>query len=128
MCASYLKDEGVENVRIFEMTPSVGGVWANNGVGAYPGAACDVPAYTYLPFLDRTGFIPSKKYVSQPEISGYAEMLVDHIGIRDQIRFSRKVVRLSYIGEGERVWSITTEETGTGAPAETVTAQACGNG
>jgi len=123
LCASYLKDEGIENVRIFEMTPSVGGVWANNGVGAYPGAACDVPAYTYLPFLDRTGFIPSKKYVSQPEISGFAEMLVDHIGIRDKIKFSRKVVRLSYIGQAEKVWSIVTEHTGTGEPAETVTAQ-----
>lgn len=123
LCASYLKDEGIDDIRIFEMTPSVGGVWANKGVGSYPGAACDVPAYTYLPFLDRTGFIPSKKYVSQPEISGYAEMLVDHIGVRDRIRFSRKVVRLSYIGQGEKVWSITTEETGTGKPAETVTAQ-----
>ena len=122
LSASYLKDEGIENVLVFEMTPSVGGVWANNGVGAYPGAACDVPAYTYLPFLDRTGFIPSKKYVSQPEISGYAEMLVDHIGIRDNIRFSRKVVQLKYIGQGEKVWSISTEHTETGKAAETVTA------
>jgi cyclohexanone monooxygenase len=72
LCTSYLKDAGIEDFCVFEMTPSVGGVWSNGGVGSYPGAACDVPAYTYLPFLDKTGFIPSKKYVSQIEIAGYA--------------------------------------------------------
>ena len=63
LCAMYLKEAGVASdaVRIFEMTPAVGGVWSSGGVGAYPGAACDVPAYTYLPCLDRTKFAPSKK-------------------------------------------------------------------
>ena len=125
LCSSYLKEAGVTNIRIFEMTPSVGGVWSNGGVGAYPGAACDVPAYTYLPFLDRTGFIPSKKYVSQTEISSYAEMLTDFIGVRDAIRFSRKVVKLSYIGDTsgdpEKVWQVTTEDAKTGEPADVVT-------
>jgi len=121
LCASYLTEAGIDSVRVFEMTPSVGGVWSNGGVGAYPGAACDVPAYTYLPFLDRTGFIPSKKYVSQPEISGYAELLVDHTGIRDKIRFSRKVVDMTYIGDQQKVWQVTTIDTATGAPTEIVT-------
>ena len=67
--------------RLFDMTPSVGGVWSHGGVGAYPGAACDVPAYVYLPFLDRTGYIPSRKYVSQQEIANYAEVMTDHCGI-----------------------------------------------
>lgn len=120
LCASYLMEAGFDNIRLFEMTPSVGGVWSDGGVGAYPGAACDVPAYTYLPFLDRTGFIPSKKYVSQPEISGYAEMLTDHIGARDKIRFSRKVVELKYL-ESDGVWRISTVDTETGEPADVVT-------
>lgn len=123
LCTTYLKDAGIENVCVFEMTPSVGGVWSSGGVGAYPGAACDVPAYTYLPFLDRTGFIPSKKYVSQSEIARYAELLVDHVGIREKIKFSRKVVELTYIGKGEKVWQITTVDPGTGESAEVVTAQ-----
>ena len=121
LCASYLKDAGINNVRLFEMTPSVGGVWSNGGVGAYPGAACDVPAYTYLPFLDRTGFIPSKKYVSQPEIAGYAEMLTDHTGIRDMIRCSRKVTEMRYLGKGDAIWQVTTVDAATGKPTETVT-------
>ena len=72
LCLVELQDAGIDlssEVRLFEMTPAVGGVWSSGGVGAYPGAACDVPSYVYLPLLDRTGFIPSKKYVSQPEIS-----------------------------------------------------------
>ncbi|MFT4563155.1 MAG: cation diffusion facilitator CzcD-associated flavoprotein CzcO [Gammaproteobacteria bacterium] len=123
LCTSYLTEAGIDNVRVFEMTPSVGGVWSHGGVGAYPGAACDVPSYMYLPFLDRTGFIPSKKYVSQPEIANYAEMLTDHVGIRDKIRFSRKVVELKYLGNGADVWQITTVDAQSGKSAEAVTSQ-----
>lgn len=122
LCASYLKDAGIEDVCLFEMTPSVGGVWSDGGVGAYPGAACDVPSYLYLPFLDRTGFVPSKKYVSQTEISNYAEMLTDHIGVRDRIRFSRKVVELKYLGAGDDVWQVTTVDSATGDDRHVVTA------
>ena len=64
LCAGYLREAGVANIQIFEMTSSVGGVWAKDGVGSYPGAACDVPSYAYLPLLDQTGFIPTKKYVT----------------------------------------------------------------
>ena len=123
LCTSYLKDAGIEDFCVFEMTPSVGGVWSNGGVGSYPGAACDVPAYTYLPFLDKTGFIPSKKYVSQIEIAGYAEMLTDFIGVRDKIHFNRKVTELRHIGDGEKAWTVTTVDTATGGDAQTVTAQ-----
>jgi len=123
LCTISLKDAGVTNVRIFEMTPSVGGVWSDGGVGAYPGAACDVPAYTYLPLLDRTGFIPSRKYVSQDEIAAYAELLVDQEGIEDKIRFSRKVTKVSFIGKGEKVWEIYTEDAISGELTEIVTCQ-----
>jgi cation diffusion facilitator CzcD-associated flavoprotein CzcO len=79
-----------------------------------------VQAYTYLPFLDRTGFIPSKKYVSQPEIAAYAEMLTDHIGVRDKIRFSHKVMELRYL-KVRGVWQVSTVDTVSGMPAEVVT-------
>ena len=123
LCANYLKEAGVDDVLVFEMMPSVGGVWCYGGVGAYPGAACDVQAYTYLPFLDRTGFIPSKKYVTQQEIAAYAELLTDYCGIRDKIRFSRKVVKLEHVGNGKRVWRIATIDAQSNEPTEVVTAQ-----
>lgn len=123
LCTSYLSEAGIENIRLFEMTPSVGGVWSHGGVGAYPGAACDVPAYVYLPFLDRTGFVPSRKYVSQLEIANYAEMMTDHARIRDKIRFSRKVVEMKYLGDDDSMWQITTIDATTGRPAEVVTSR-----
>ena len=120
LCVHYLMEAGFHNIALIEKNPSVGGVWSSDGVGSYPGAACDVQAYSYLPFLDRTGFIPSKKYVSQPEISAYAELLTDHIGARDKILFSRKVVELRYL-EDRGVWQVSTVDASSDVPAEMVT-------
>ena len=106
LCSYYLRDAGINKICVFEMNSSLGGVWSHGGVGSYPGAACDVPSYTYLPFLDRTGFIPSKKYVNQSEIADYAEMLADYCGVRESIRFSRKVTAITYVGEAD--WQIST--------------------
>ena len=121
LCSNYLREAGIEDVCIFEMNSSLGGVWSHGGVGSYPGAACDVPSYAYLPFLDRTGFIPTKKYVNQAEIADYAEMLADHCGIRDLIRFSRRVTDMTYVGEA--AWQISTWDIENDCPGETVTAQ-----
>lgn len=119
LAAHYLKETGITSVRIFDKSASVGGVWAHGGVGGYPGAACDVPAYTYLPFLDRTGFIPSKKYVSQAEIADYAELLTDHCGIRDWLACGREVSDVRLVADD--TWQITTVDPKTRETAEVVT-------
>ena len=97
-CGHFLKKEGIENFCIIEKNSSLGGVWSHGGVGSYPGAACDVQSYTYLPFLDETGFIPSKRYVSQTEIADYAELLADHFDLRKHIKFQNKVIKVEYLG------------------------------
>ena len=107
LAAHYLKEAGFSSIRLFEKNPSVGGVWSHGGVGGYPGAACDVPAYTYLPFLDRTGFIPSKKYVSQQEIADYAELLTDHCDLRELMAFSREVADVTLVAGHNDLWQIT---------------------
>ena len=118
----YLKDAGITDIINFEKTPSVGGVWSSKGVGGYPGAACDVPSYTYLPMLDRTGFIPSKKYVSQNEISKYCNLLVTQCEIGHTLRFNRTVQHIEFLGEtSAKVWKITTLDSNTGAIADVVT-------
>ena len=81
LCGYFLKEAGIEDFCILEMGASLGGVWQKGGVGGYPGAACDVPSYAYLPFLDRIGFIPSKKYVTQQEIATYTDQLVEYCGL-----------------------------------------------
>ena len=49
--------------------------------GSYPGAACDVQSYHYLPLLAETGFIPSKKFVGQEEIQNYAKQIAEQFGL-----------------------------------------------
>jgi len=103
-CGHFLKEEGIDNFHILEKNKSLGGVWSHGGVGSYPGAACDVQSYTYLPFLDETGFIPSKRYVSQTEIADYAELLADHFDLRKHIKFQQKVTALEYVDFGK--WKV----------------------
>jgi cation diffusion facilitator CzcD-associated flavoprotein CzcO len=67
-----LKDAGVTNVIAVDKASGVGGTWHWN---TYPGAACDVDSYAYLPFLHEMGFCPSRKYPSAPEIKGYLEQV-----------------------------------------------------
>ena len=121
LCGYFLKEAGVEDFSILEMGSSLGGVWQKGGVGGYPGAACDVPSYAYLPFLDRIGFIPSKKYVSQQEIAEYTDRLVDYCGLQPHIRFSTKVSDIQYVDGGQ--WQISTQDMNSGEAGQTFTAQ-----
>ena len=72
-------------------------------------------------FWNRTGFIPSKKYVSQPEIAEYAEILTDHIGVRENISFDRKVTETKIPWGTNRIkWRVRTVNTKTGQAEKTV--------
>ena len=56
LTAARLRERGVESIRIVERGGDVGGTWYWN---RYPGAACDVSAYDYLPLLDELGYVPA---------------------------------------------------------------------
>jgi hypothetical protein len=60
-----LSQAGFTDVRFCEKGGDVGGTWYWN---RYPGIACDVESYSYLPLLDETGYIPSMKFASGFEI------------------------------------------------------------
>src|SRR5215813_10289461 len=65
LTSARLREKGVQSIRIVERGADVGGTWYWN---RYPGAACDVVAYDYLPLLDETGYVPSRHYAKAPEI------------------------------------------------------------
>lgn len=65
LAAVRLIERGIDNIRIFERGGDFGGTWYWN---RYPGAACDVESYIYLPLLEEIGTIPSAKYIFAPEI------------------------------------------------------------
>ena len=56
LTSARLREYGVESIRIVERGADVGGTWYWN---RYPGVACDVVAYDYLPLLDEMNYIPT---------------------------------------------------------------------
>ena len=63
-----LRAAGFADVRFCEKAGDVGGTWYWN---RYPGIACDVEAYSYLPLLEETGYVPTMKVASGFEILEY---------------------------------------------------------
>ena len=55
LTSARLREKGVASIRIVERGGDVGGTWYWN---RYPGAACDVVSYDYLPLLDEMGYVP----------------------------------------------------------------------
>ena len=49
LTSARLREQGVQSIRIVERGGDVGGTWYWN---RYPGVACDVVAYDYLPLLE----------------------------------------------------------------------------
>ncbi|SFG01011.1 cyclohexanone monooxygenase [Novosphingobium sp. CF614] len=65
LAAARLIEQGIDDIRIFERGGDFGGTWYWN---RYPGAACDVESYIYLPLLEEVGTMPSARYIFAPEI------------------------------------------------------------
>src|SRR5438132_7437192 len=65
LTSARLRQYGVESIRIVERGADVGATWYWN---RYPGVACDVPSYDYLPLLDEMDYVPKNRYAKGPEI------------------------------------------------------------
>jgi len=66
LTSARLREVGVESIRIVERGADVGGTWYWN---RYPGVACDVVAYDYLPLLDELDYVPKDHYAGAPRSS-----------------------------------------------------------
>ena len=53
LAGARLRQLGVESLRIIEKGGDVGGTWYWN---RYPGLACDIESYVYLPLLEELGY------------------------------------------------------------------------
>ncbi|MGZ4760506.1 MAG: NAD(P)-binding protein, partial [Acidimicrobiales bacterium] len=88
-----LKQAGIDDVRIIEGGGDVGGAWYWN---RYPGAMCDTAAMIYLPLLDDTGYMPTRKYTLAGEIFGHARRIATQFDLYDNALFSTEVTELSW--------------------------------
>ena len=104
LAAYHLKQAGIESVRNIDHAGDWGGVWYWN---RYPGLQCDNDAYCYLPLLEETGFMPSKKFADGFEILDYINLIVDRFGLRDNGLFHTLVRSIQWDASIKR-WRIQT--------------------
>jgi len=105
LTAARLRERGVESIRIVERGADVGGTWYWN---RYPGAACDVPSYDYLPLLDEMKYMPSRLYAKGPEIFAHCQAIARRYDLYDLAVF-RTTVTSTVWNEKERLWHIGTD-------------------
>ena len=100
-----LRAAGFEDVRFCEKGGDVGGTWYWN---RYPGIACDVESYSYLPLLEETGYVPSMKFASGFEILEYCQTLADRFGFYDHCLFHTTVESTEW-DEAAKRWTVRTD-------------------
>ena len=84
LAAYHLTQAGVTHFRNVDTAGDFGGVWYWN---RYPGIQCDNESYCYLPLLEETGFLPSKKFADGCEIFEYARSIAEKYGFADKALF-----------------------------------------
>ena len=100
-----LRQAGFNDVRFCEKGGDVGGTWYWN---RYPGIACDVEAYSYLPLLEEMGYIPSMKFASGFEILEYCQKMAEEFGFYDHCLFHTTVEKTVW-NESSGRWSVHTD-------------------
>ena len=100
-----LREAGFKDVRFCEKGGDVGGTWYWN---RYPGIACDVESYSYLPLLDETGYIPTMKFASGFEIFEYCQTVAEKFGFYDKCLFHTTVEKAQWQESSGR-WLVETD-------------------
>jgi cation diffusion facilitator CzcD-associated flavoprotein CzcO len=104
MAAYHLTQAGVTNFRNVDTAGDFGGVWYWN---RYPGIQCDNESYCYLPLLEETGFMPSKKFADGAEIQEYSRAIAAKYEFADQALFHTLIDTLRWDEELKR-WRVGT--------------------
>ncbi|MEQ8485526.1 MAG: NAD(P)/FAD-dependent oxidoreductase [Pseudomonadales bacterium] len=100
-----LRAAGFEDVRFCEKGGDVGGTWYWN---RYPGIACDVEAYSYLPLLEEMGYVPSMKFASGFEILEYCQRMAEKFGFYEKCLFHTTVEETAW-DEADGRWRVRTD-------------------
>ena len=104
LAGARLREAGVKDIRIIEKGGDFGGTWYWN---RYPGAACDVESYVYLPLLEEIGYLPVEKYTRAPEILAHCRAIGQHFGLYDNACFQTEVKEMRWDEDASR-WVIHT--------------------
>lgn len=105
LTSARLRERGVESIRIVERGADVGGTWYWN---RYPGVACDVVAYDYLPLLDEMDYVPKDHYAKGPEIFAHCQAIARKYKLYELATFQTTVTSTVW-NEAEQMWDIATD-------------------
>ena len=105
LAAARLREKGVDSIRIVERGGDVGGTWYWN---RYPGIACDVSAYDYLPLLDELNYVPGSFYAKGPEIFAHCQAIAQRYDLYGLAVFQTTVTSTVWDAEA-KLWRISTD-------------------
>jgi cation diffusion facilitator CzcD-associated flavoprotein CzcO len=105
LTSARLREVGVESIRIVERGGDVGGTWYWN---RYPGVACDVVSYDYLPLLDELDYVPVDHYSRGPEILGHCQAIAKKYNLYELAVFQTTVVSTVW-NDVDGMWDIETD-------------------
>jgi cation diffusion facilitator CzcD-associated flavoprotein CzcO len=104
LAGARLRQAGVEDIRIIDPAADFGGTWYWN---RYPGIACDIESYTYLPLLEEVGYIPREKYAFGSEILEHSRAIARKFDLYRDVCFQTRVEALRW-DEQESCWIVST--------------------
>lgn len=104
LVGARLRELGVQSIRLIDKAADVGGTWYWN---RYPGIACDVESYVYMPLLEELGYIPTEKYAKGDEIFAHCRRIAEHYDLYRDICLHTEVNEIRWESVPSR-WTIST--------------------
>ncbi|MBI1329343.1 MAG: NAD(P)-binding protein [Alphaproteobacteria bacterium] len=104
LAGARLREAGIDDIRIIEKGGDFGGTWYWN---RYPGAACDIESYVYLPLLEEIGYMPVEKYSRAPEILQHSRAIGEHFDLYRNACFQTEVTEMRW-DEATSRWTVKT--------------------
>ncbi|OBG33065.1 NAD(P)/FAD-dependent oxidoreductase [Mycolicibacter heraklionensis] len=104
LTGARLRELGVGSIRLIDKAADVGGTWYWN---RYPGIACDVESYVYMPLLEELGYVPTEKYARGPEIFAHCQRIARHYDLYADACLQTEVTEIRWEQATSR-WVITT--------------------
>ena len=104
LAGARLRQAGVQGIRIVDAGSDFGGTWYWN---RYPGIACDIESYTYLPLLEEVGYVPKEKYSYGREILDHSQAIAREFDLYRDVCFQTRVEAFRWDEDLAR-WIVTT--------------------
>lgn len=105
VAAARLRDAGLERIRVVDTAGDFGGTWYWN---RYPGIACDIESSIYLPLLEETGGMPTRRYPPGEEIRAHARAIGERHDLHRDALFGTEVTGLDWDGDTDH-WQARTD-------------------